>query len=336
MQVQQVSFGARNKKLYTNRCNRNHITSTTKARLHQEAINHRIDKFERHNRPKRVALGLASTLCTLATVAATVFAATQPATASQTVMPDTRLEEQNQENNSFSDGNRFVIQDSSGQELEFEVGSQAQSQTEEIPEEPNNFIVVSRDDVLDSQQESQVETSEQENPIMETRPDFEINLSFEQEYAVEKFLENWEENQDRYYHMEEQTGVPAQLIAAIHWRESGANFNTYLHNGATLGSPIYTVLGERLYSSWEESALDALTNFAYPKYIDKNDIQTYYDFAERYNGMGYSVYHDMESPYVWAGTDRYTCGKYVADGTFDPNAVDRQVGVAVLLDTLFS
>lgn len=32
------------------------------------------------------------------------------------------------------------------------------------------------------------------------------------------------------------TGVPARPIAALHWRESSGNFNTYLHQGAPLGA----------------------------------------------------------------------------------------------------
>jgi hypothetical protein len=49
-----------------------------------------------------------------------------------------------------------------------------------------------------------------------------------------------------------------------------------------------------------------------------------------YNGLGYAN-KGLPSPYVWAGTDQYTTGKYVADGVFDPNAVDRQLGCAGLL-----
>jgi lysozyme family protein len=34
---------------------------------------------------------------------------------------------------------------------------------------------------------------------------------------------------------------------------------------------------------------------------------------------------------VWASTDQYARGKYIADGHYDPNAVDTQVGCAALL-----
>src|SRR5690606_14680775 len=54
------------------------------------------------------------------------------------------------------------------------------------------------------------------------------------------------------------------------------------------------------------------------------------DILERYNGLGYRN-KGLPSPYLWAGTDQYVKGKYVADGKFDPNHVDRQLGVAPIL-----
>ncbi len=51
---------------------------------------------------------------------------------------------------------------------------------------------------------------------------------------------------------------------------------------------------------------------------------------EQYNGLGYAS-KGLPSPYIWAGTDQYTKGKYVADHVYDPNAVDQQLGCAGLL-----
>jgi len=33
------------------------------------------------------------------------------------------------------------------------------------------------------------------------------------------------------------------------------------------------------------------------------------------------------SPYVWSGTDQYNRGKYIADGHYDPHAIDKQLGM---------
>ena len=153
---------------------------------------------------------------------------------------------------------------------------------------------------------------------------FTENLSERQQNELPIFISKWQENKSRYEAIAAQTGVPAELIAAIHWRESGCDFNTRLHDGGSLGN----------FSSWEESAINALTENNYGN-IDMNDITTWYDFAERYNGLGYRN-KGVSSPYVWAGTTNYTSGKYVADGVYDSNYVDQQLGVAVLLKAIMS
>lgn len=156
--------------------------------------------------------------------------------------------------------------------------------------------------------------------------DVEIDLSSGQEKEVKKFLKVWNNYQDRYRTIEEVTDVPAELICAIHCRESGANFNKRLHDGGELGD----------FRSWEESAISALESVKKhaPKIV-LGDYQTYLDFAEFYNGTGYRDYHNMNSPYIWAGTEKYSIGKYTQDG-FIKDLQDQQVGVAVMLKTLYS
>jgi hypothetical protein len=51
---------------------------------------------------------------------------------------------------------------------------------------------------------------------------------------------------------------------------------------------------------------------------------------ERYNGIGYAN-KGLPSPYIWSGTDQYVKGKYVADGVFSPDVVDKQLGCAGLI-----
>jgi hypothetical protein len=43
------------------------------------------------------------------------------------------------------------------------------------------------------------------------------------------------------------------------------------------------------------------------------------------------VNRGLPSPYLWAGTNQYRIGKYVADGKYDPKHVDTQPGCAGLL-----
>ena len=137
---------------------------------------------------------------------------------------------------------------------------------------------------------------------------------------------------DKYQKVEDATGVPAELIAAIHWRESTGNFNTYLHNGQPLGQ-VTTLVPKGIYfEDWTEAAIDAISSHN-PEIINENDVTTLYEYAERYNGTGYRK-RGVNSPYVWSGTTNYSSGKYVKDGVYDPSAVDKQLGVAVMLQAI--
>ncbi len=174
-----------------------------------------------------------------------------------------------------------------------------------------------------------------DNSVNKFSFDFDENMSPEQKAALEKFEENFEKNKDRYEAVAEKTGVPAELVAAIHWRESSGNFDTYLHNGDPLGQPTTHVPAGLNYSNWEDAACDAMTRYIDQDKLDVDNIETYYDVAERYNGLGYRN-KGVQSPYVWAGTTNYSGGKYVADGVYDPNHYDQQLGVALMLKKLMA
>ena len=126
--------------------------------------------------------------------------------------------------------------------------------------------------------------------------------------------------------------IPWEFIAVAHNRESNGDFNTYLGNGQSLKKKTTIVpKGRGPFATWEEGAIDALLNA--PPYAAKNKDWTIggtLTKLEEYNGLGYARM-DKPSPYLWAGTNQYDKGKYVADGKYDPNHVDQQLGVAGLL-----
>lgn len=126
--------------------------------------------------------------------------------------------------------------------------------------------------------------------------------------------------------------IPWEFIAVAHNRESNGDFKTYLGNGQPLSKKTTIVpKGRGPFSTWEEGAIDALLNA--PPYAAKNkdwSIGGTLTKLEEYNGLGYARM-GQPSPYLWAGTDQYVKGKYVADGKYDPNHVDTQLGVAGLL-----
>lgn len=139
----------------------------------------------------------------------------------------------------------------------------------------------------------------------------------------------------RYEVVEARTGVPWFWIACVHLRESARDFRGVLHNGERIiGTGRVTTLvprGRGPFSNWEEAAVDALKGHGLDKIDDWPVERCLYQF-ERYNGWGY--FGKINSPYVWAGTNLYVKGKYVADGKYDPNHVDQQLGVAPVLRRL--
>lgn len=126
--------------------------------------------------------------------------------------------------------------------------------------------------------------------------------------------------------------IPWEFIAVTHQREASGNFNTYLGNGQPLSKKTTIVPKNRgPFASWEEGAIDALVNA--PPYAAKNkdwSIGGMLAMLEQYNGLGYASMN-KPSPYLWAGTDQYSKGKYVSDGVYDPEHVDTQLGCAGLL-----
>lgn len=153
---------------------------------------------------------------------------------------------------------------------------------------------------------------------------------------VESIVRQLLDNQSRYEALAAALGIPWSFIAVIHNMESSRSFHKHLHNGDPLtartvqvppgrpknGSPPFT---------WEQSAADALQLKRLGASTDWSLAGTLYQL-ERYNGFGYRLYHPhVLSPYLWGFSNHYSCGKYVADGTWSDSAATKQCGAAVLL-----
>lgn len=147
------------------------------------------------------------------------------------------------------------------------------------------------------------------------------------------------DNKDRYQKVAKKTGVPWWMIAVIHVMESGANFNTHLHNGDSLKKRTTQVprgrpLAGKPPFGWEESAIDAIKYDRLHKWKEW-DIGSILFLLEGFNGWGYRKYHTVvKSPYLWSFTDIYTRGKYVADGKWSNSIVSKQCGAVSMLKTL--
>jgi lysozyme family protein len=139
----------------------------------------------------------------------------------------------------------------------------------------------------------------------------------------------------RYEDVEAKTGVPWSIIAVIHYRESSQSWTSSLAQGDPWNKVSIHVPRHRgPFSSWENCAIDAL-DACPPHAAQWGDwsIAGALTLLEQYNGVGYFL-HGMPSPYIWSATDQYHRGKYIADGHFDPDAVDHQLGCAALLQRM--
>ena len=140
-------------------------------------------------------------------------------------------------------------------------------------------------------------------------------------------------NKERYVAVQNKTHVPWPVIAAIHVREASMNFNTQLAQGDPLSHiSTHVPRGQGPYfgpDAWERAALIALEDTGGTKWGDWT-AGGWTTFLEKYNGLGYAN-KGQPSPYVWAGTNQYTAGKYVADGQYSSTAVDIQPGCANLI-----
>jgi lysozyme family protein len=136
----------------------------------------------------------------------------------------------------------------------------------------------------------------------------------------------------RYQVVEAKTGVPWAVVAVIHQRESSQSWAGSLAQGDPWNHiSIHVPKGRGPFTSWEAAAEDALV-VCPPHAAHWTDwtIAGALTLLEQYNGTGYAA-RGLPSPYLWSATDQYHRGKYIADGHFDPNAVDHQTGCAALL-----
>lgn len=148
---------------------------------------------------------------------------------------------------------------------------------------------------------------------------------------------------EQYEHVQKITAVPWFMVGVIHMRESVQDdtfWKTYLGNGQPLNQVTTLVpIGRGPWATWFDGAIDAVTREGIAGFIPENwTIERILYWLERYNGAGY---YNMgkPSPYLWAGTNQYTSGKFLEDpgagkGVYHPEVVDKQLGCAAVLKTL--
>ncbi len=158
----------------------------------------------------------------------------------------------------------------------------------------------------------------------------------ERREAIEQDAAAIVRNQERYRAAGESIGIPWYFVGAIHNLECSGDFSCHLHNGDPLTARTKKVPAGRPIEgtppfSWEVSAQDALRIEDFDRVTDWSLPSILYQF-EKYNGFGYRNRRPpVASPYLWSGSVHYVSGKFVADRKFDPTAVSKQSGAAVIL-----
>ncbi len=151
---------------------------------------------------------------------------------------------------------------------------------------------------------------------------------------LDKCVQTIVAGKNQYDAISEATGIPWYFIGIVHNMESSCNFNKHLHNGDPLTARTVQVpkgnpkKGNPPFSFFE-SAVDALNIEGFTQLSDWSIAGILYSF-EKYNGFGYRK-KNINSPYLWGGSNQYSKGKYVKDGMFDPQAVSSQIGTGVIL-----
>jgi lysozyme family protein len=145
-------------------------------------------------------------------------------------------------------------------------------------------------------------------------------------------------NKGRYLAIARQAGMPDiawVFIAVSHYRESSQDFSRSLAQGDRWDQEsIHVPACRGPFKSFEEAAVDALVKCSpYAARLKDWSIAGMLTNLERFNGLGYAA-RNKPSAYVWSGTDQYERGKFVADGVYDPDKVDAQLGVAGLILTM--
>ena len=138
-----------------------------------------------------------------------------------------------------------------------------------------------------------------------------------------------------YQAVSKETNIPPAWLAAINERESSSNFHGYFGNGDPINHrTIHVPAGRGPFKNWTEGCLDALHQMGLGGLADWTlDFFCYQ--SERFNGFGYEAHHEI-SPYVVGGTSLQTPGKYTADGRFNPNIMDEQLGTLAIYSALIA
>lgn len=125
-----------------------------------------------------------------------------------------------------------------------------------------------------------------------------------------------------------QNGVPIVFMSTSFEREASSNFEKNPAQGWPWRSMSRIIPHNGPFPSWQAAAIEAYHLNGLDKVGRDNwTWELFCFYGEMFNGFGYRDFHRMHTPYLWGGTNIQTRGKYIADGKFDPDHMDEQIGI---------
>ena len=153
------------------------------------------------------------------------------------------------------------------------------------------------------------------------------------EAAVEEAAHKIIALRGRYENVQKLTLVPWYFTGALHMRECDNNMRGCLHNGQLIiGTGRRTTMvprGRGPFATFEDSGVDAYRIEGIVGIPDWS-LERMCFLAEEFNGEGYHS-RGLPSPYVFAGSNQYSHGKFYDDGKYSPTMIDDQLGVAPVM-----
>jgi lysozyme family protein len=139
-------------------------------------------------------------------------------------------------------------------------------------------------------------------------------------------------DQGRYTGACNATGVPIICAAASFEREASSRFSLSPAQGDRWDRrSVHVPAGRGPFRDWMHAAVDAYHIDGLDKVGAANwtwELACYY--WELFNGFGPRD-HGCHTGYLWAGSNNYLGGKYIADHVWSARAFDQQLGVIVMM-----
>lgn len=150
--------------------------------------------------------------------------------------------------------------------------------------------------------------------------------------AISDFVKKYNDadHKKAYQDIANQTDLPVMLIAVIHYREAAGILTLSMTDGSNLnGKNFVTDAVNKIKSGQWRTFQNAIGMGK-----GTRNLLAMLQFAELWNGLG-CAQNGRVNPYLYAGTNVYTAGKYVADGKWSSTEEDRQAGVLYLLTQIY-